>query len=188
MSLEIEAKLRVEAHEPVRSRLKELGADFLSKGLETNWIYDLPDGSLRARGCGLRLRSFVSDADDGPTATLTLKGPRQPGEFKSREELEVTVSSGDTASAMLEMLGYRVVLGYQKRRESWSLGSCRVELDEPPHLGLFVEIEGPEISTIRAVQDDLGLGQLPHAGDSYVGLLLSHCRKHGLSPLDLMLA
>ena len=92
MAHEIEAKLRVESHEPVRRRLQALGAGLLTRALETNHIFDDPDGSLRGRGYGLRIRSALDMATNEPYHTLTLKGPVAAGPFKSREELEVQIS------------------------------------------------------------------------------------------------
>ena len=149
MPLEIEAKLRVESLDPVRERLRAAGAELLGCVLEANRIFDRPDGSLRRGGCGLRVRSCVAESGDAPPATLTFKGPIVPGAFKSRDEVEVSVGDADVAVRILEALGFVVILAYRKRRESWRLRDCRVELDEPPHIGLFVEIEGPDDAAIH---------------------------------------
>ncbi len=180
MAFEIEAKLRVTSHERVRERLGALGATALGRVLETNRIFDLRDGSLRKRGCGLRVRSAVDEKTGQCRATLTFKGPVVPGPFKSREELEVLVSDAETTARMLGLLGFISILCYQKRRESWRLGDCRVELDEPPHIGLFVEIEGPNDSAILAVQADLGLGGATHLRASYIRMLAAYCDEHGI--------
>ena len=180
MPLETELKLRVESHEPVRARLPALGAVFAGRVRETNEIFDRPDGSLRRQGHGLRIRSVRAEDGDPRPATLTWKGPRLPGPMKSREELEVRIGEPETAVRLLQMLGFVRVLRYEKRRESWTLGDCRVELDEPPHLGLFVEIEGPDEETIRAVRDKLGLGGASHIQTSYVRMLAEFCEKRGI--------
>ena len=181
MPLEIEAKFRVETHEPVRERLCSLGATPLGKVLELNRILDRPDGALRSAGRGLRVR--VSTPEDGspPHATLTLKGPRRPGPLKSREELEVGVSDADTLCEVLSLLGFLPILRYQKRRESWSYRDCCIELDEPPHIGRFVEIEGPNEATIRGVQAELGLDDASLEPKSYVHLLADYCAAHGIA-------
>lgn len=159
MSVEIEVKLRVESHGPVRQRLKDVGAGFIEAVLETNYIYDRPDSSLRKRGCGLRIRSVTPAEERASRATLTFKGPRNATALKSREELEIGVSDAESMARMLEGMGFVRVLRYEKRRESWELDGCRVELDEPARLGLFVEIEGPDERIILAVQRKLGLDQ-----------------------------
>jgi adenylate cyclase class 2 len=149
--------------------------------LETNHIFDRPDGSLRARGYGLRIRSARDTATGEQSHTLTLKGPVAAGPFKSREELEVRISDADTAASMLQQLGFVRILCYQKRRESWRLEECRVELDEPPHIGLFVEIEGPDEAAIRFVRDRLGLADAVHEKASYVPMLMAYCQEHGIA-------
>ena len=179
--LEIEAKFRVASHEPVRKRLRTLGATLIGRVVESNRILDRPDGSLRRVGRGLRIRSTIADDDGKTSATLTLKGPLLAGEFKSREELEIEISSPETAGNILKALGFVSILTYQKRRESWLLGECRIELDEPPHIGLFVEIEGPGESAIRSARSDLGLDAIGHTPESYVRMLLNYCRDHGIT-------
>ncbi|RJO66327.1 MAG: CYTH domain-containing protein [Myxococcales bacterium] len=195
---EIEAKLRVDLHEPVRRRLGELGAQFIGRYLEHNHILDRPDRSLQAASCGLRVRSMDTLEGRPAAATLTYKGPPLPGPFKRREEIEVTLglseprllgssvaeprpsgsgSSTDSAVVcssalnLLRALGYDTVLQYGKRRERWKLGQCTVELDDVADLGLFVEIEGPDESTISAAQSALNLAHVPHEPRSYVRMI-----------------
>ena len=181
MPRELEAKLRVESHEPVRSRLQSVAAALLGGVLETNRIFDRPDGSLQKRGYGLRVRSTVAERTAESSATLTVKGPIAAGPFKSREELEVNVSDADAVSRMLELLGFVPILRYEKRRESWRLDECRIELDEPPHIGLFVEIEGPDEASIQRVQEKIGLGEATHVRASYVRMLAAYCDAHGIT-------
>ncbi len=187
MSTETEAKLRVKTHDPVRKRLQQAGATPLGCVVETNRIFDRPDGSLRGRGCGLRVRSTIAEDSGGRAATLTFKGPVQPGEFKSREELEASVDDAETTTGILEGLGFEVILTYQKRRESWQFLDCRIELDEPPHVGLFVEIEGPDEAVIRSVRDELGLGSASLERSSYVRMLFAYCRENGIADRTLKL-
>jgi adenylate cyclase class 2 len=181
MSREIEAKFRVDAHEAVRERLRRLDATRLGRLLETNRIFDRPDGSLRDHGCGLRIRATLDDETRECRAILTFKGPVVAGAFKSREELEIQISDAETAARMLEALGYVLILIYEKRRESWRLGDCRVELDEPPHIGLFVEIEGPTEAAIQKTQAHLGLRGTAHIRASYVRMLAEYCDKHRMT-------
>ncbi len=179
MAQEIEVKLRVDGHEAIRRRLRERSATLTGRVVETNVILDRADGSLRGDGCGLRVRSAGSQEDGSTTTTLTFKGPVVPSRFKSRTELEIGVDSADTTIAMLGALGFRRVLSYEKRRESWRLGSCFIELDEPPHIGLFVEIEGPSEREIAAVRSELGLDDACEERGSYVRLLMDYCQQHG---------
>lgn len=187
MPLEVEAKFRVESHDPVRQRLEGLGATCLGCVLETNDIFDRSRGTLRQRGCGLRVRSSVCEETAERRATMTVKGPVQEGILKSREELEIEIDDPETAGRMLALLGYVRVLRYEKRRQSWRLDDCRIELDEPPHIGLFVEIEGPDESAVLAVQQKLGWQDAEHVRASYVAMLDAYRTEHGLSRRDLPL-
>ena len=170
--LEIEAKLRVDSHEPVRQRLRELSASFIGRYREENHILDRPDGSLRTAGCGLRVRAMETLEGRAAPATMTYKGPRQPGPLKRRDEIEVTISDAPSCLRMLQALDFETVLVYSKLRERWALSDCRIELDEVPQLGRFVEIEGPSEPAIRAAQDSLRLSQAPHESRSYPHMLL----------------
>jgi len=179
MSLEIEAKFRVASHDEVRRRLRAAGADPLGAVVETNAVFDRAGESLRAAGCGLRLRSTVRQDGTAGTATLTFKGPQRRGPLKSREEFEVHLDDTAAMERILCGCGFATVLWYEKRRESWRLDFCRIELDEPPHLGLFVEIEGPSEAAISDVQRRLGLGHIEHERRSYVHMLSEYCRAQG---------
>jgi adenylate cyclase, class 2 len=180
MGIEIELKLRVESHEPIRRRLQELGATLRKKVVETNRILDRPNGELRRRGCGLRVRTVVDVQGRPRPAKLTFKGPRQPGDLKSREEVESIVEDPAAVVSLLEGLGFGTSLCYEKRRESWLWRDCIVELDEPAALGLFVEIEGPSSEAIRAVQVDLKLSDAESMDVSYVGMLAAYCEASGI--------
>lgn len=181
MSWETELKLRVSSHDPVRERLRRHGAVPAGKVLEVNDIFDRPDGALRRRGVGLRIRTVRAETGGGGSTILTVKGARVPGALKTREEVEFPVPNAETATRALNLLGFVRVLRYQKRRESWRLGECLVELDEPPRIGLFVEIEGPDEDTILAVRRRLELDDAEPVAETYVHLLADFCNEHGLT-------
>ena len=185
MALEIEAKLRVDSHEAVRRALRNCDAKSLGRVLETNHILDAEDGRLRAAGAALRVR-VAEPADGGPAAvTATYKGPKQPGRFKRRAEIETSATNADTLLELLAALGFREVVSFCKRRESYQVGPCRVELDDVPMLGRFVEIEGPDEDAIRQVQVSLGLADLDHVPRGYVSLLIEHCESIGRDPVHI---
>ena len=180
--LEIEAKLPVPSLEPVRRALAEASAAPLGRVLETNHILDSADGHLGRAGSALRLR-VNQPIEGGPAATiLTYKGPVQAGKVKRRPEIEVQISDPARALELLAALSFVEVMVYRKRRESHRLADCRVELDEVPFLGCFVEVEGPDEAAISQVQERLGLSAVPHQPKSYVALLRDHCRRTGCDP------
>lgn len=178
MAREIEIKLRCPDFDALRRMLRELQAQPAGVVLEYNRLFDTPDGQLRRAGCGLRVRELRSTDDDTtaphPAAVLTYKGPRDPGEIKSRDEYETTVSDATTLITILNHLGYREIVVYEKRRESWHLHPCEVTLDELPRLGTFMEIEGPSEQTLTAARAQLGLADTPICRESYVELTARH--------------
>ncbi len=175
MGIEIEGKFRLADPEAMRRRLKELGASRLGAVLEHNTYFDTPDHALRQRDEGLRVR--VVEAPDGRSkAVQTWKGPRRPTELKVRPEIEVELSSAEDAAAILRKLGFDFTMSFQKRRESFRLGEARVELDELPELGFFLEIEADEERTVNQVRARLGLEQEPTITSSYIALVAEHLR------------
>ncbi len=179
--VEREIKLKVEALEPVRAMLGAVAATRKGERFETNEIFDNDEGGLFAAGRGLRVRAIESsNGSAGSSATLTVKGPRRfEGQTKAREELEINVSSAAAAGRILETLGFRRVLSFEKRRDSWSLGPCLVELDQLPVLGNFVEIEGPSESAIREAREALGLTAAPALESTYAAMLSERCADNG---------
>jgi adenylate cyclase class 2 len=88
---------------------------------------------------------------------------------------------------ILEQLGFVQSLRYQKRRESWKLERCRVELDEIPHLGRFVEVEGPSDKAVMEVREKLGLSANTLIKASYVAMLTAHLQERGESTTEVLL-
>lgn len=174
MAVEIEIKLKVDGSAPVRETLKALGAERLGEVLETNVFLDTPDRTLLSADCGLRIRCNRSLAGKKEKLVITYKGPRDEGPVKRREEIEVVVDSMDPAITLLDRLGFKETLCFEKRRESWRLGDCTVELDEMPRMGAFVEIEGPTEAAVTAAQEQLGLSSLPPVPESYPDLVTRH--------------
>lgn len=169
MAIEIEAKFRLADPQRMRSKLADLGARRLGEVLEDNTYFDTPDGALRRADCGLRIRT--ARAPDGQTTiVLTHKGPRRPGEMKVRAETEVGLSSAADAAALLAALGYQPALSFQKRRESFELAGARVELDELPEMGFFIEIEAADEPAVDRVREKLGLAGEPIITSTYIDL------------------
>jgi predicted adenylyl cyclase CyaB len=181
MAVEIEAKMTVDSFEPVRAKLRGAGAAGPVEHFELNTFFDTEDRSLLAADEGLRLRRDRDVAAGGEKHVITYKGPRQPGPLKNREEVEVDVSDSTAAVQLLERLGYLRTLSFEKRRESWKLDNCKVELDEVPHLGRFVEVEGPDEPSVMRVREKLGLAHRPIVKSSYIALLMSHLQERGLA-------
>jgi len=175
MPIETEIKLKVDHLAPVRDRLKQIGAKRVGEVMETNIFFDTLDRALLASDCGLRIRcSRDLTAHGCKKFVLTDKGPRGEGDVKRREEIEVGVDSLEGATAVLERLGYQRMLAFEKRRESWALGDSKVELDQLPHLGSYVEIECPDASDIPPIRGRLGLSQVRAIEQTYADLVAHH--------------
>src|SRR5881396_3388449 len=99
MPIEIEAKLKVDDLDVIRSRLKDRGAQLIGDYLETNTFFDTEDRSLLAADKGLRLRRAHNLETGRDEFVITYKGPRQHGELKTRDEQELTVTSERDAVA-----------------------------------------------------------------------------------------
>lgn len=185
MPVEIEAKMKVADHAAIRARLNEANAKAVALRVETNIFFDTEDRSLLTADKGLRLRVNRDTKTGTQKFVITYKGPRQPGALKSREEIELTVNDVEATEAIFAALGYRKVLSFEKRRETWELGGCSVELDELPHLGVYVEVEGPSEGKVMQARETLGLAQQTIIKTSYVALLLSHLQDTGETSRDV---
>ena len=171
--------MQVESFDAIRGRLRDAGASGPSQHLEVNTFFDTEDRSLLAGDEGLRLRRDRRVSDGHERHVITYKGPRRLGPLKSREEIEVDVSDAAAATQLLARLGYLRTLSFEKRRESWEFDNCKVELDELPHLGKFVEVEGPDEQSVMRVRERLGLASRPIVKSGYITLLMSYLQERG---------
>jgi len=180
---ETEAKFFVRDLERISSRLHSLEALLIQERvLETNIRFDLPDGGLRSEGRVLRLRQDTE-------ARLTYKsGSTNEQGVLSRREIEFVVDDFEKARQFLEALGYQKLFYYEKYRTTYELsqtsevlkdlgGLVHVMLDELPY-GSFVEIEGENIESIKAIAYKLNLKWDAAIPTSYHMLFERLCAKH----------
>ncbi len=104
--------------------------------------------------------------------------------MKLREELETIVGDGLLLLRVLEELGFRAWFRYQKYREEFAHEDVIVALDETP-VGTFVEIEGSE-EGIHQMAAALARKPDDYVLDSYRGLFVKHCQRHGLPLTDML--
>jgi adenylate cyclase class 2 len=104
--------------------------------------------------------------------------------MKVREELETVVGDGLLLLRVLEELGFRVWFRYQKYREEFAREDVTVAIDETP-VGTFVEIEGSE-GGIQHMAAALARNPADYVLDSYRGLFVKHCERHGLPVTDML--
>jgi adenylate cyclase class 2 len=176
---ELEVKFYLCDLQGVETRLLALEAQLAQPRIyEINLRFDTPKNELSLSNQVLRLRK---DSE----SRITYKGPIETLEgVRVREELEFTVSDFNTAQALLEALGYRVAVMYEKYRAAYRLGDALITLDEMPY-GLFVEIEGPDSATIQSAAEQLGLDWNKRILDSYMMLFQRLRQKMGFNFRDL---
>jgi adenylate cyclase class 2 len=176
---EIEVKFFVTQLDVLQGRLQALDAQLIQpRTMELNLRFDTPEHELERGFRVLRLRMDTA-------ARMTYKGPAfgQQG-VRVRQEIEFEVSDFDSARSLLQALGYRVVMIYEKYRTVYRLDGVDIALDELPY-GRFVELEGPDAETIHAVSDRLSLDWEASAPSSYAMLFEGLRTRMGLPFRDL---
>jgi adenylate cyclase class 2 len=148
--IEIEKKYRL--NEPARDRLvsalRAAGAIDEGEQFEENILFF--GGSLDPARSVLRLRRVAG------RATLTYK-ERFPSDsaIKHQREDETEVAGPDALLEILDALGFKPSLVYEKKRYTWRLPDTEIVVDQLP-FGWYAEIEGTE-ETIIAAEKVLGL-------------------------------
>ena len=188
MAVEIEAKMRIDDLEGMVALLKDRGAVLIGDFLEQNVFYDTEDRALLAADEGLRLRTSLELNTGKARVVLTHKGPNGCGPLKSREETETGVENAEAAGRLMERLGHRRWLSFEKHRQSWKLDNCRIELDRMPYLGSFVEIEGPSEEAVMKMRERLGMASIPLIKASYVAMLTCYLQERGQPLGEIRLA
>lgn len=166
--IECELKIPVDELDATRRCLREVAAEQLTTSeLEVNILFDTAAGDLAANREVLRVRRV------GDRRILTHKGPAVfDGAVKQRREIEVEISSSERTSELLHALGFAPWMRYEKERESWLMGSVRVELDHTP-MGDFVELEGPT-AELETAAHRLHLDPNRAVSQSYISLWQAH--------------
>ena len=174
--LEVEAKLKPQAGQVAELRRKLEAIAPPSVRTQADTYFQHPARDLKASDEALRLR-----CDDG--LAITWKGPKLDAPFKTREEIEFGLETNlETATRLLEALGFTRVATVEKKRSEWHLpraDAAAVCIDEVTGLGTFVEVEvmatdaGEGRERLEALLDELDLADCAPVQASYLGLLLS---------------
>jgi len=177
VSIEHEAKFRLDDCPAMEQRLRDAGRLCTPWHFESNTVYDRA-GELAASGRLLRLRRAL-------TCTLTFKelAPGQVTEgVKSRVERETRIDDPQAMDAILRGLGYAPRLRYEKFRAVWQLPHGLIFLDILP-FGDFLEIEAP-VEHIGPLARLLGLDPGSAMDESYHALHQSWRRQKGLDACE----
>jgi adenylate cyclase class 2 len=142
--LEIEQKFRCPNPKAVRDRLRAAGLPEPVDTAEVDSYFNAPDRDFAVTGEAFRLRQV------GERNALTYKGPKRTDTTaKVRLEIELPVESGpagvETATAMLNSLGFRFVAEVRKTRSAFHTTrngyTVTICLDCCAGIGSFAEIE-----------------------------------------------
>ena len=166
---ELELKARVEDPAALEHLLVGAGAQLVFRGEMIDRRYDHRGGkgkrrSLSKRDEVLRLRIYRPAAGEGgrggrggggldaATGVLSWKGPVSVRNgYKHREEREARVADPDEARAILERLGYHVVMRIDRTIAEYRLGGASIRIERYPAMDVLVEVEGAPAAIERAV-------------------------------------
>jgi adenylate cyclase class 2 len=181
MGYEVEVKYRLVDHDQLERRLAERGAAREPVITQEDVYLSHPSRDFAVSNEALRIRRI------GVENRITYKGPRLSGPTKTREEIEIAVTSGEGAFSQLvrlfENLGFRPVATVRKSRTPFHLNreglAVEVVLDRAVGLGDFAEIEALAATkselpaaqaAVLALAQELGLTEVEPR--SYLRMLL----------------
>lgn len=141
---------------------------------ETDFYFDNDAGDYDPGKKPRLLRIRV--VDNKPV--LTFKDLKNDGGFKKEETLKVNVSSREDMQTLLEHLGFHCMAAFTKRKTSWQLHDCDIELHEFA-FGTFVEIKGAEEAITQCARA-LGFDFNNHDTQCYCDRYTEYCAEKGL--------
>ncbi|WOF15603.1 class IV adenylate cyclase [Methanoplanus sp. FWC-SCC4] len=170
--LEVEAKIKVNSHLPIKELLVNKKAESLGKSVQKDMYFNAPDRDFAKTDEALRIR--VTDDN----TEITYKGPKLKGSSaKAREEFNISFNDPETLEKILLRLGYRKSETVIKTREEYRFMGTTIALDDISGIGTFVEIEvvtddnENALSLIEKAKNELGIiGD--HITKSYLEMVL----------------
>lgn len=160
MAIEIEKKYRLtpERSEEIAASLVAYGAEYCGEVFEENTLFS--NRELFETGAVVRIRI----TDD--RSTIAFK-QRQKSESDAKQHLEYESAIGDAESVqlILEKIGLRPILVYEKKRKTYRLRDTEIVLDELP-FGSYMEIEG-RVTAIAEAEMLLGIEDLQVEYETY---------------------
>lgn len=147
MTTETEVKFLHIDHDDLRAKLRGLDATCTKPmRLMRRAIIDYPDRRLQT---GVN-NSFIRVRDEGDITTLTFK-LFQTLSVDGAKEITTTVDSFENTIKIFEAAGLEVLSFQESMRETWEFRGCEIMLDVWPWLNPYIEIEGPDTSTLQHV-------------------------------------
>lgn len=136
MAIETEKKYRLNESQfkQIEDDLIEIGAEYCGEDFEENSIYG--GGALIENNAIIRIRKTQN------RTILTYK-QRIQNEFAVKQQIEheTEVADAEAIEKIVENLGLKKGLVYEKRRKTFKFRDVEIVLDELP-FGFFMEIEG----------------------------------------------
>lgn len=188
LPLEVELKYRVDDREALLAVIEKIDGMLQTTVEQVDLYFAHPQRDFAETDEALRIRK-ITDLDSGNRSSrVTYKGPKLPGEGKTRQELEFALPADDQQPAamqqMLSLLSFREVREVIKQRTVYTVqveGSnqqAEIAVDQVEGLGLYVEIElqakqqtlAAASEAIARIAQQLGLSQPERR--SYLELLL----------------
>lgn len=149
MKKEIEVKILNIDPKKLGNTIKKLGGKkILHPTILRELYFESP--SKKRMYSSFRLRS------EGKENLLTLKVRKEDKLFEMRNEYEIVVSSFDVTQKILELAGFKVFRQREKIRESYQLGTIRIEIDTYPGMKSYAEIEATNKNVIKQFIKKIG--------------------------------
>jgi adenylate cyclase class 2 len=182
-ALEQEVKFFMPEGEKLHQKINALGAKpFHPRMHEANIRFDTSDGMLTRQGKVLRLRK-------AGTVILTFKQPDpsgptgEPAPARRLLETALVVDNLEKTAHLLQTLGFRPIVRYEKYREVFRWKSILLMFDQLP-FGDFLELEGLDLDELRQTAKQLDLDWKQALQTSYMGIFLAMKRKYHLTFLE----
>lgn len=156
--------------EEIAAELSEIGAEYSGEDMEENIIFS--NDELYEKRAIIRIRKT-----DNVTKLTFKQRIESISDTKQQIEHETTVEDADVIRTILEAIGLRAAIVYEKRRKTYRCRDTEVVLDELP-FGWFVEIEG-SLTSIAEVEMLLGLEDLEVELNTYPRLTAAHGTRNG---------
>ncbi len=143
MTFEVEQKFPVNDPGYFSRMVESLGGEWGQPMLQVDRYFNHPSRDFSRTDEAFRIRS-VSDRN-----YVTYKGPKIDTTTKTRQEIELPLSSGAAAADefrhMLEALGFHFVAAVHKKRQStsihWDRQNVEIVLDHVDEVGIYAELE-----------------------------------------------
>jgi adenylate cyclase class 2 len=175
IAIEYEATFPNVDKEDMRGRLKAAGATLVKpEFMQRRHVLEFPKGH-EIPGGWLRVR------DESGKITLSLKIVNGD---KIEDQKEICLRIDDYADAveLLKTMGCEVKAFQESKRELWKLDGCDITIDEWPFLEPFVEVEGPDETSVKAASAKLGFD---YATAVFGSVDIQYSKKYGW-PIDLI--